>query len=199
MDQIIESQKCLAWGDINYVISCLFDSEDGDGTYNWVERAWNAICAAGLATYTNTSEKLLVYTRLLTLATVYSDFQEIIQDSYTADLEELAEIWTDACGLNRLILWEFDELQELHQDPQLNECDVFELLSWAIDERRQEISKVLVKEYGSCERTLFMAMLRTFYVDGEPFDDTEDSMSMEEERACYWISLGMPRSPVDSF
>lgn len=195
-----KDEKQLLWSDIKQYSGILFGVWAGIEQYLWAEEAWGAIVKAGLANYRNSEEKQIVLLRLMCLATMYHEFCELAFDLSFQRNDETSE-WLAHGVINPLRLWEFPKPKWLEQVIFNNPDDLEGLACLLIDEHRDEIYKALVRGFDD----LFVSMLMTAYEDNESIrwadNDGEkfyDTLSDVEERAFYWISIGMPRNPGEN-
>ncbi|MBW9173378.1 hypothetical protein [Clostridium estertheticum] len=71
----------VKWEEISEYVSGLFNVWD-DNDIKWGKAVWKAISNNGLASYSNEIERHTVVIRLMTLATIYNEFHDLVFDEY---------------------------------------------------------------------------------------------------------------------
>lgn len=200
--------KRISWEEVAPYENLLFGIWAMSGPNKWVERAWHALDKTGLTEYEDDSEKQYVYLRLMTLATMYHELFVLASEMYFERKDDIHE-WIQLGLVNKMRLWELDEVQKRYKEEKDNYDDPDEGLTSIvcdiIDDLRDQVYKALIHEYHDALE-LFKDMLITCY-DQNEFTEKEwrewqeldpEYLSINEERAFYWISIGMPRSPEES-
>lgn len=221
-------QKTLFWGEFEK-LACysLFNVWAGEGQFLWAKQAWNAVVKAGLADYRDEIERHIVIIRLMTLATFYNEFRDLVWDEYF-DREIVSEWMQDEEFFHPIRIFQIIG-PDFYKDENIahyfkndsefiigNYLEIYvEALNDLIDRHRDEVFNALISGFGD-EVNLFMSLLITGYSrdDGtdykgideltdeewKKFGITEDGFDLKdnEEDGLYWINIGMPRSPREN-
>lgn len=201
--------KRISWEEVAPYENLIFGIWATKGPNKWVERAWHALGKAGLTEYKDDSEKQFVYLRLMTLATMYHEFFVLASEMFFERKDDTYEWVINDYIVNKMRLWELDEIQKRYREVKDDYDDPDECLTFIIcdiiDDLRDHVYKALIHEY-LYDWKLFEDMLNSRYSqecfgeqqNHEWQDIEEENLSMNEERAFYWVSIGMPRSPEEN-
>lgn len=196
----------VKWEDISEYARGLFSVWAGDEGIKWAEKGWKAIDNAGLTSYSNEIQRHSVIIRLMTLATIYHEFYDLVFDEYFSrdDIQD----WiyeSESLNFHKIRIWQLIG-KDFYENNDLFECldeyyDELNLLIEAvnelIDDHREEIYSALVKYYTD-DVDLFISLLSQAYSEfNEESVDIED-LSRGEEMGMQWIFIGMPRSPREN-
>lgn len=196
----------ITWNKISDYEQLLFGVWARDEPNQWVKRAWYALEKEGLTEYGDESEKQYILLRLLTLATFYHEFCGLAFDMYV-DRESLTLEWIQQGVANRLQLWSLNEVQTRYNREDFDDPydGIVEFVCDLIDGLRAIVYNAMVQEFDS-DYELFKAMLMSCYDQNFTDDElqswqemTVDDLDANEERAFYWICIGMPRSTEGNF
>ena len=176
----------LLWKNIESFAKNNFNIWSNDGQFIFAEQAWRAIVDAGLADYTDEIERHRVLIRLMTIATFYGEFCDLVFDEYFCrdeildwlDDEEMfcsIRIWQiigerfykdEKISGNRMIWHDGDDCSKRTYSDYL-----IEALNEIIDECRDEVFKAMKKGFGG-EVELFIALYVTAYTreDGTEYN-----------------------------
>ncbi|MDD2554531.1 MAG: hypothetical protein PHP51_08165 [Desulfotomaculaceae bacterium] len=204
MKSIQKQSKKVLWNDISQFQSSLFNVFLKYEKDIWPQKAWSAMDKAGLNEYITFMDKQRVLLRFMTIATLYNEFCDLAFDIYFDRIGQTFE-WIQQGVINRLQLWEFIQFNydiDINDYDDLNMC-LIKITCDIIDNLRYEVSEALIAYYKYGEIDLFLDMLSTGYDLTETEFEEWDKMNAvdldeNEERAFYWIAIGMPRSPRES-
>ena len=177
---------------------------NGGGRY-WAEHAWNFIVKAGLADHKDEIERHIVLIRLMTLATMYLEFCDLVWDEYFEREDIVKEEWLEDGNLfNSIRIWQIVGT-DFYRDEEIGSKEktilLTEALNGLIDKYRKEVYEALVKGFGNDENLFFSMLLSQHMTDAEGFDETtygnDCELSREEHLGLSWVYLGMPASPKE--
>jgi len=198
----------VKWEGISEYASGLFNA-GGDNNIKWAGAAWKAISNKGLASYSNEKERHIVIIRLMTLATIYNEFHDLVFDDCFCRDDIYDWIYdSEILNFHRIRVWQLvgkdfycdEDLKKsvINQFDEYNEMDLLiEDVNELIDEQREKVYLALVKHYTD-DIELFISLLSTTYSEfDKEFIDIEN-LSEAEESGLYWICQRMPRSPREN-
>lgn len=203
--------KKLQWDDISNFAEDKFNVWSNDAGQLWAKKAWNILEKEGLTEYKNEIERHIVIIRLLTLATMYNEFCYLVWDEYF-DYPMVGTYWLDdEVFFNPIRVWQLVGIH-FYKEEKIEEIEVEDLLTEAllelIDNQRNLVYGALNKHL---REDLFWSLILTRYTkeDGTEYDIEKltaedekmidyDQLDENEERGLYWITIGMPRNPLEN-
>ncbi|GIM28833.1 hypothetical protein CPJCM30710_14990 [Clostridium polyendosporum] len=146
--------RTLIWNDVEKYIEDIFNIPCDQFGLLWVKKSWNGLIKQGLADYRNELERNLVLFRLLTLATMYGEFYELVTGETPSPSHDA---WIESLDISPIRIGQIIGRHSYNANHYSSEDLLKISISRIINIYRKPIFNALVTEFGS-DRKLFIGM-----------------------------------------
>jgi len=171
-------------------VSCIFEMNkiwNGEDEFRWYRWCWDVLEKHGMARFSSSYEKALVYVRAYTLFYIYAEICEFLVDEYFSYEVECDEEFLSAAWMGYILAK--NNLSSTC-DYDLDGMENSELLSECVDTQRESVSKALT-DISNNQSPLIIFMYATFEMPiMDDMDEFYTSLGSKEESVWGWLIMG---------